>query len=194
MKHQVLQAIGSSFTNQWIEERNDSKLKGFSTSAEQCLRDISSHKTILFFTTLFMVFGICILLTNSVLLGGIILILAISCEFLITRFDSPGKTTQGIAKDWRSLRRELIRQGVISKFSKLFENDFPDNGFVPQDDVRRFLVKSIDELMGSLSIDLIESQREGFPEKEGRIYRKMLQLKILTHDLGLEMNFDQYFE
>jgi hypothetical protein len=193
VKHEILHSIGLSITDQWIEKQHNPKLKGFVTSAEQCRRELIAHRTGTVVIALLMTCGVYIFIANSILFGGMMIAGVLGIKSFMINFLAPGTTAQEIAKVWTPLRKKLIQQGVISKFAKVLKKDPQKLNFIPKDDVRPLLVRSIDELMGLLWADLIEVQREGFPQKEACIRRKMLELKILSHDLGLQMSFDQYF-
>lgn len=194
MKRKLLVAIGNEFTQQWIDSQEDPKFKGFKRSAEYCLSDVKFSTVTSFIPKLLTILALYILFFDSFIMGCIIFFVAIGINFLVLKFLKQGTTTEKIAKDWKPIRRELLKQGLVSKCLKVFKRDHPTYDFFPEDLVRELLVKSIDELMSSLSANLIEAQREGFPEKEESIKRKMVDLKQLTWDMNLKMDFYQYFD
>jgi hypothetical protein len=194
MKKKLLVAIGNEFTQQWIESQ-EKKLRGFKTSAEHCL--INQKMVVIgkCIASFFLICGFALFLLGEPYVGGtLIILLGIAIRYCTITAFQQGTTAQKILENWKPIRRKLLKQGLISKCLKVFKRDHPNFDFFPQDYVRILLVKSIDELMGSLSSKYIEATWEGFPKKQEVLKMKMLDLKQLARDLNLNMSFEQYFE
>ena len=107
---------------------------------------------------------------------------------------SQGTTTQAIAREWKHLRKKILKSGILEEVQENLARDYPDRNFVPQDQIRELLVRGIDQRMSKLSSDLIQYQQEGFPKKERSARSKIYKLQGLTCLLGLKMDFDQYIQ
>jgi hypothetical protein len=195
MKYTILDAIGKMFTANWAKSQENEKVRGFEKSAEWCLREDKFYKTGTLISLLLIVSGISIVTLGEPLLGGISMS-AVGALLIggLSKWQKQGTTATAVVKEWKPLRKELIRQGLILKVLRVFKKSNPDCNFIPESYVREVLVESIDELMSSLSAKLIEAQQEGFPKKEESLRRKMVDLRQLTRDLHLKMDFGQYFD
>lgn len=192
MKRKLIIAIGSEFTHQWIESKNNPKLVGFTSSAEYCLIEYNMLRFARSLLWFFIIVSVYILTIKSLLIGIPLVVLGVGLLYIGTMYPF-GNTSENIVEDWKPLRKKLLKQGVISQAVKIFKSDYSNYDFVPPDLVRDILVQSIDNLMGSHSSRLKDAQCGGFPQKEKRTLEQMNLLKELTRELGLEMNFDQYF-
>ena len=194
MKHQILQAVGILFTQNWVKSQGNPNLIGFTRSAEQCLEERRIYKIGLLISKLFITCGLSLMIIDSLLSGLGVVVIGSAIILLVNKIFKKGNTSKQIAAEWKPIRKKLLKKGVISRIEKNLKKDHPKRDFVSQDEIRGLLVRSFDELVSSLSSNLIEAQREGMLGLAITIQNRMNELENLARqDLKLHMEFGQYF-
>jgi len=188
-KQTIVDAVSRHFTNVWIKNQDKAKLEGFKDTAEQCRRDQNSWvwgwiigvffilmSTLLFFMS-FMgqeeeyfwpgIIGVIVLFGN--------------------KFLRQGENQKALLRDWKPIRRKLLRYGVLQNAWQQVKKDKAD--YVGEDEVRKILVKAFDSSMKSLHARLRKAEQEGFPKREEHLLLQMEDLKGLISEMGIQMTF-----
>jgi hypothetical protein len=194
-KNIVLDSIGQHFSNVWVASQRNLKLEGFKNSAEFCRRNLNMQRN---FAALgwFAILAAIVLCSfgngdgfkrgelsviSGIFIAGLIILL-IKFVFLKT-----GETRTNLVRDWKPIRRRLLRYGVIQNACFILRED--KGSYLSNDQTRRLLVEAFDSSMETLFSKLHKAEVEGFPKMVGIIKDQILDLKKMTWEMGLLMTY-----
>lgn len=192
-KNIIINAVSKHFTGVWVKNQENPKLEGFRDTAEQCQRNQN-----------YWVWGLingsfCILMSLVLLTlnfteqegNGFFWIPAVIGMIVLfgNTFLKLGENQKNLLKSWKPVRRRLKKYGVIQTSFKILKKDKAD--YIGDNEVRNVLVVAFDSSMKSLYAKLRKAEQEGFPKKEEKINSQIEDLKNLTSEMGLRM---EYFE
>lgn len=195
-KQTIINATSKHFTAVWIKNQKNPKLEGFKDTAEQCRRDQNSWIWGRIIGGIFILMTLVLFVLNFTgqekssyfWVPGLIGVLVLFGK----KFLKLGENQKALLKDWKPIRRRLLKQRVFKRCYVFLKQDKVD--YIGDNEIRNLLVKVFDSLMNSLYSDLRKAEQEGFYKKEEKLGDQMSDLAKLAYQMGLSMSFDKYFE
>ncbi|MFT5179622.1 MAG: hypothetical protein ACI9GH_000349 [Candidatus Paceibacteria bacterium] len=197
-KDQILVFLGRMFTENFVNEQENDKIKSFKRSAEHCrkmikrkredIRNIAvaiSIAAIIVYTG--MNSGYDDIYTRITTLGAAGIVIFVGTLHYINRITSIGRTTKIVARAWEGKRKMILNTGLISNITTgLSERPALAESSTPVDENQVGI--ALQGMLAKLAEKIRYSEVEGLDYEKDKARKQIVKITSLADSFGYESN------